>query len=92
MGSICFHPAVGTVTAELQMIGCNSAADVVFGCLHDGLGQFNTIQIQNRTAGCADEVGVGCGIIIVPLQTIDDADGLNGSLFLEHGNIPVDGA
>jgi len=92
MGSICFHPAVGAVAAELQMIGCDSAANLVFGCFHDGMGQIDAIQIQNRTAGCADEVGVRFGIVVIPFQTVDDTDGLDRTFFLEHSDVPVDGA
>ena len=85
-----FFAALGTDARKLQLIACDAAAGS--GFLQYALGQGYMFQIQNLTAGCADKVGVGFGIVVKPFQTVDNADGLDGTFFLEHGDVPVDGA
>ena len=83
--------AVGAGARKLQLVAGNCAA----GCrnvFQYRSGQYHRVQIQYLTAAGADKVCVGFGGTVKVLQSVDDADGLDGSLFAEHGDVAVDGA
>ena len=82
--------AGGAFAGELQVIGIDGAADGSFCTGQDLSRQFDSVQIQNFAAGCADKVCVRCGDKVITLQTVNHTDGLNGTFFLEHGDVPVD--
>ena len=86
---LLFCLAAGADTGELQLVaGDGTACGLSF--LHHGGREDHIIQVHDLAALGADEMGVGGGGEIVPIQSIDHADGLDDALFLEHGNVPVD--
>ena len=76
---------------ELQLVAGDRAAGEAFR-LRDGRGcELDALQIHHTSAVGADEMGVGCGVVVVTLQPIHHADGLDAAVLLEHGDVPVDG-
>lgn len=65
-------------------------AETGFRLMDDLTGKCNFFQIQNLVTAGTDEVGMRYCIIIVSLQPIDNADGLDDAFFLKHGDIPID--
>lgn len=90
--AVLVGPAFGAVPEELQLIPGNRAAGDAFRILHGLRRENGCLQILHAAAAGADKVGVRGGMTVIALQTVDHADGLNDALFLEHGNVAIDGA
>ena len=84
--------AIGAAAEKLQLMSDHSAAGDALGLLHSLGRKNNRVQILHLAAAGADKVGVGFDMPVIPFQSVDHADGPNDALFLEHGNIAIDGA
>lgn len=80
------------MAGELQLVAADLSAEAAFRLIDNPLRELNLIEVQDLMTLGADEVSVGRSVIVVPLQAVDHADGLDDPLFLEHGDVPVDGA
>ena len=81
--------AAFTGAKKLQLMGADTGAGLAAGVFQQGRGKLNRLQIQNPCTGGADEMGVRRGVAIIALQTGYSAQGTNGSVCFEHGQIAV---
>lgn len=88
---ILIFQTVGTVAEKLQLIGVDHAG-VGLSLLHDAFGQFHMVQVDDLAALGTYIMCMRYSVAVIPFQTGDHTDGLDGPFVFKHGKIAVDSA
>ena len=89
---IFFVKAAAAKTADGHLAAMHLIAGAIGDFPVQGVGDVDLMQIRDSVAFFANEVDVGVGVAIEPLNTFDGANAGDQTLLLEQGQIPVNGS